>query len=537
MEIRGFTVKYAKSKAKRRKNDEVILQNKINELQQKLESNLNNSQYLNDLYAAKLRLQKIMLFKTKGAILRSKVRWYDEGERNTRYFFNLENRCQSKKNITKLKINDNTFIYDQYAILDKQKQFYESIYQSKENDNNNSQESIFFKAENITPLSLDDQKLCDGPITEAESINAINGFKKDKTPGNDGFSAEFYKFCWPELRTEMLASFHFAFQTGSLSISQCRGVIALIPKKDKDKSLLENLRPISLLNAEYKILTKIIAKRIEKVLPKIINPNQTGYVKGRFIGDNIRLIQDAYVMSLTKNANMPGIAIFLDFRKAFDTIEWNYLLSALRLFNFGPDIQKWIEVIYHNVSSCVLNNGHASPFFQLHRGVRQGCPLSGLLFVIGIELLAGALQKDNSIKGVNIGKKEIKLSQFADDTTVFVSDQASVSNLIELLCKFKHVSGLEINTTKTEAMWLGAWRNRPDTPYKFKWPQEPIRALGVFFSYNSDDANNLNFGEKISNLEKTLNSWKRRKLTLHGRIKIDIQHLRAGNSRALRERN
>ena len=107
-------------------------------------------------------------------------------------------------------------------------------------DNNNSQESIFFKAENITPLSLDDQKLCDGPITEAECINAINGFKKDKTPGTDGFSAEFYKFFWPELRTEMLASFHFAFQTRSLSISQRRGVIALIPKKDKDKSLLEN---------------------------------------------------------------------------------------------------------------------------------------------------------------------------------------------------------------------------------------------------------------------------------------------------------
>ena len=338
MEIRGFIVKYSKLKAKRRKNDELLLQNKINELQLKLETTPNNSQYLNDLYAAKLRLQKIMHFKTKGAILRSKVRWYDEGERNTRYFFNLENRCQSKKNIDKLKINDNTFIYDQFAILDKQKQFYESIYQSRENDNDNSHESVFFKGENITPLSLDDQNLCDGPIREAECINAINGFKKDKTPGTDGFSAE-HKVFWPELRAEMLSSFHFAFQTGSLSISQRRGVISLIPKKDKDKSLLENLRPISLLNADYKILTKILAKRIEKVLPKIINPNQTGYVKGRFIGENIRLIQD--VMFLTKHTNTPGIAIFLDFRKAFDTIEWNYLLSALKLFNFGSDIQRF----------------------------------------------------------------------------------------------------------------------------------------------------------------------------------------------------
>ena len=120
MEIRGFTVKYTKVKAMRRKNDGLILQNKINELQLKLESNPNNSQYLNDLYAANLSLQKIIHFKTKGAILRSKVRWYDEVERNTRYFFNLENRCQSKKNIDKLKIDDNTFIYDQFAILDKQ---------------------------------------------------------------------------------------------------------------------------------------------------------------------------------------------------------------------------------------------------------------------------------------------------------------------------------------------------------------------------------------------------------------------------------
>ena len=233
MEIRGFTVKYTKVKAKRRKNDESILQNKINELQLKLESNPNNSQYLNDLYAAKSSLQKIIHFKTKGAIFRSKVRWYDEGERNTRYFFNLENRCQSKKNIDKLKIDDNTFIYDQFAILDKQKQFYESIYQSRENDNNNSQESVFFKAEHITPLSLDDQLLCDGPITDAECINAIKGFKKDKTPGTDGFSAEFYKFFLPELRAEMLSSFHFAFQTGSLSISQRRGVISLVPKKTR----------------------------------------------------------------------------------------------------------------------------------------------------------------------------------------------------------------------------------------------------------------------------------------------------------------
>ena len=120
-------------------------------------------------------------------------------------------------------------------------------------------------------------------------------FKNAKSFGIDGFSAEFYKFFWPELGNEMVSSFNHAFRTGILSVSQRRGIISLIPKKNKDKTMLENLRPISLLNTDYKILTKTMAKRLEKVLPKIINPDQTGYVKGRFIGENVRLIHDVKV--------------------------------------------------------------------------------------------------------------------------------------------------------------------------------------------------------------------------------------------------
>ena len=109
-----------------------------------------------------------------------------------------------------------------------------------------------------------------------------------KTPGTDGLPAEFYRFFWPDIAHDLLASYNFAFQHGMLSISQRRGIISLIPKKSKDKTILENLRPISLLNVDDKILTKVIAKRIET----LINPDQTGYVKGRYIGENVRLIYD-----------------------------------------------------------------------------------------------------------------------------------------------------------------------------------------------------------------------------------------------------
>ena len=167
-----------------------------------------------------------------------------------------------------------------------------------------------------------------------------------------------------------------------------------------------------------------------------------------------------------------------------------------------------------------MNKGYASNFFSLKRGVRQGCPLSGVLFVLGIELFSRAVKKDATIKGIQVNKYELKISQYADDTTFFVRDLDSVTNLLNLLNDFNACSGLEINTTKTEAMWLGQWKERTDTPFGFKWPKEPISALGIFFSYNQASADSLNFGEKIKILEKTLKIWKRRNLTLYGRINI-----------------
>ena len=133
-------------------------------------------------------------------------------------------------------------------------------------------------------------------------------------------------------------------------------------------------------------------------------------MRGHYIGENVRLIQD--IMFYTKRMNNPGIAIFLDFQKAFDSIEWEYLKAALKAVNFGPNLLNWIDVLYNKASSWIINYGHSSSFFRLQCGVRQGCPLSGLLFIIGIELFARALKNDQSIKGINVETKEIKITHF-----------------------------------------------------------------------------------------------------------------------------
>ena len=161
---------------------------------------------------------------------------------------------------------------------------------------------------------------------------------------------------------------------------------------------------MSLLNIDYKIATKTIANRISKVLAKLIHEDQTGYVKGRYIGQNIRLVKD--IMKVTSLDNIPGMAIFIDFKKAFDSVDWNFLVKVLEAFN----IRKWIKTFYTDISSCVINNGHASEFFNLQRGVRQGCPLSGVLFVLCAEILAQAIRNNNNIKGIQIYDKEYKIN-------------------------------------------------------------------------------------------------------------------------------
>ena len=143
------------------------------------------------------------------------------------------------------------------------------------------------------------------------------------------------------------------------------------------------------------------------------------------VSNDLEYNNDAYyptalddILEQTKLHNIPGILLQLDFRKAFDTIEWGFIERTIALFNFGGSIQRWISIFYVNTESAVLNNGFCTNYFRLSRGVRQGCPLSPCLFILAAELLACKIRQDNEIQGINIFGKELKLSQFADDTTL-----------------------------------------------------------------------------------------------------------------------
>ena len=391
-----------------RKHEE-MLEREIALLEKHLDDlcNINPSYHIvaERIFTLKKELEtiKFLEYRTKGAIIRSKSQWYNEGEKNSAYFLNLEKRHCKQGAISQLKINDTEFVTTDRDILSECTTFYKNLYTSKKSD---SLQSTLFSELSSVSLTNEEQTLCEGPLTQTECLEGLKKMESDKTPGTDGLPAEFYKVFWKDISPFLISALNYAFDSGCLSVTQRRGVIKLIPKTDTQLYFIKNWRPITLLNTDYKIAAKSIANRIKLVLPNLINHDQTGFLKGRFIGENIRLT-DCIIQYATEK-NIPGLLLFIDFEKAFDSLEWSFIHDTLRSYGFGASLIDWVKTLYSHSESCILNNGWASNFFEIQRGVRQGCPLSPYLFILLAEVLATAIRKNTNIKGISVNNVEIK---------------------------------------------------------------------------------------------------------------------------------
>ena len=278
-------------------------------------------------------------------MFRSKSRWLEEAERPTKYFFNLEKRNYNKKTVTELNIDNDTTVKDEKTILYQIESFYEELY-STEMTFSHTDYDEFIQDLKITRFLKDVHEKCEGLLTFEECKKSLETFLNGKSPGEDGFTAEFYVFFFELLGHDLVASLNAAYELGELSISQQRGIITLLPKEDGSLLELSNWRPITLLNIDYKIVSKAIAKRLEAVLPTIVHTDKTGFIKGQYIGENIRLIND--VMEYTKIENKGGILTSLDFKKAFDSLEWPLIHKTLETFNFGNSLMKWVTILFQH---------------------------------------------------------------------------------------------------------------------------------------------------------------------------------------------
>ena len=230
--------------------------------------------------------------------------------------------------------------------------------------------------------------------------------KNNKSPGQDGICVEFYKMYWNEVQEDLFEVVAKGVDDRRLAHSQYLAIIKLLYKKG-DRHNVKNWRPISLLNVDFKILSKTFAERIKCVLPEIIHTDQRGCIQGRFIDENIRLIGD-----IVQEKDDDSVVLLLDQEKAFDRVEWSWMFDVLRKFNFGERFITWIETMYMFSKSAIMTNGHLSKYFYISRGIRQGDAMSALLFIIQSEPPAETIRSSPDIKGIAISdEKEVRISQ------------------------------------------------------------------------------------------------------------------------------
>ena len=522
LEIRNFTIPYCSRKKKANLQYEKDLNEKYHKLFNTVHSNEHiSSNTLDEYNNVKNELENIEKEKSRGIILRSKVKWTEEGEKNTAYFLRLEKSNYNNKHIEQL-IDSSTgeLITDPSLILQKEKEFYQNLY--KENNTNNQEsldaETKIFENLDIPKLTDLEKLKCEELINEIELLKAVKALKNGRSPGSDGLTSDFYKFFWTDIKDILLDSLNYDISNEKLSIEKRRGILTLIPKKDKNRLFLKNWRPISLLNTDYKILAKVLSNRLIKYLPQLVEDDQTGYISGRFIGCNVRLVED--VIIFTSINKITGILLVIDFEKAFDTLRWSFIQKALEAFNFGDRFRSFVKTMYTDIATAVINNGYTSDWFKPERGVRQGCPLSPYLFLLSVEILACKIRQNKNIEGLIFNGIEIKICQLADDTTCFIKNENSLKHLLDTFRTFNKCAGLGMNTDKTSARRLGDLELSDENLMGLHWTQEPVHTLGINISGKESDHYELNFKPKIIKMQQLLNSWKCRYLSLKGKITV-----------------
>jgi hypothetical protein len=456
--------------------------------------------------------------KSKGAQIRSRANWVEKGEKNTSYFLRLENQRQTWNTIKQLKSEGDTFTTDNDEILRKMGGFYEALYKSTDIDVNEI-EDYFSKINVENILNENDKQMLELFPTLQECTDALFAMKNNKSPGLDGLTCEFYKTFWSKLKKHFFSTIQKSFDIDKLPVSQRLSVLSILYKKG-DKNLLENYRPISLTNTDYKIIAFTFARRLQKVIDNLISNDQSAYIKGRFIGLNARIIAD--IFEYCENCNEDGILLFLDFQKAFDSVEWKFMFKALTSFNFGINFLKWLNILYTEPLFRMKNNGWISKTYRMSRGIRQGCPISAIIFLFVTEILAIQIRKNNSIKGINMvnndNENEIKIVQHADDCTLPLKDKPSMNNALDIINKFSSVSGMLLNTSKSESIVMGNLKHKyTDNICGIKINSSCVKTLGIYIGHDKTLCYKNNILNCIKDMEKLFEAWKTRNLTLFGK--------------------
>jgi len=370
------------------------------------------------------------------AAIRSRATWLIEGERPTRLFCGLERARQRQCNIQTLQHPvSNDIVSAPRDLCDAARTFYSNLYTPEHDAEPHALNSLVQHLPRITDAQ---REACDAALSLDELTTAVRLMPHHKAPGLDGLPAEFYTTFWEQLGPILLRVFRESLATGALPSSMREGVLSLLFKKG-DPTLLGNYRPLTMINVDAKILAKALARRLDRVLPSLVHPDQTGFVQGRYIHENSLLIRG--IIDHHRRTNIPGAILFLDQEKAFDRVLWDFRDAVLGAAGFGPGFTSLVRLLHVGLNAKVQVNGHLTEPFPVLRGTRQGCPLSPGLYALLAEAFACALRARPDYAGLPMPDGgyglRAKISLFADDTTALLGGPGDIAPLTETLQQYK----------------------------------------------------------------------------------------------------
>lgn len=289
-------------------------------------------------------------------------------------------------------------------------------------------------------------------ISPEEIMRALRKTHPGKAPGLDGIPPLLYRRARHVMAPLLCKLFSAIGATGQTPQGFLDGRISLIYKGEGDKALAKSYRPITLLNTDYRLLAKVLALRLSPCLGDIIDPEQTAFVRGRSIGENILLLQCLPQLLATHGDS--AAVVFCDFNKAYDTVNRDFLYSCMETLGVGSGFIAWAKLLLSNTKACAVVNGHFSGFSCFEAGVRQGCPLAPLLYLFIAQALLRHLKHHNV--GLKVGSRLLTAAQFADDTEVLLPSLAAIPSFLQVMDTFRAASGQSLNLTKTKALPIGA---------------------------------------------------------------------------------
>ncbi|XP_057452783.1 uncharacterized protein LOC130744629 [Lotus japonicus] len=392
---------------------------------------------LNDLWK-EYRLEESMWLQ------KSRMKWVKEGDRNTRFFHRVCKEKASSRSLVNLRV-DNQVCEEpgmiKQAVFDHFQAFFKA----------GARGSLRLTGEGFCKVTPEDKILLEVAFIEEEVWAAVMACDGNRAPGPDGFNFTFFREFWSLIKDDIMRLFAEFYDFGKLVKGLNAGFIALIPKKNIPEEVAD-YRPISLIGSVYKLIAKVLTARLQQVMQYLLLPNQFSFTKGRQIADCI-LIGNEVVDSLTRQ-DASGFLLKLDFAKAYDNIEWNFLLDMLEDLGFGVRWRSWIHSCITSATLAVLVNGSPTEFFAIEKGLRQGDPLSPLLFnlcVHGLSIMWSRLATQDRPCGVRLGPGLcLNHLQFADDTLAFCeNDGAQLEEMFDVLMVFLWGSGLKLNYSKS----------------------------------------------------------------------------------------